>query len=149
MSFDLERRSIETRFEASWADTPIKWPNARLTTKGLDEWVAIFLIPDAVKQVQIGTINNVYRYFSNVVVQVFIKPSIGSNRALDLATKISDIWRTTQFDQITLMTPTIENVGIMEGWYQIDVICKYHRDEYNSVTVIGTGFNPGFNVGFT
>jgi len=133
LTFDAERISLETRFDTNWILTPIKWPNVTLTTKSLNEWVAFSLVQDISRIAQKGSTSNVYRYFGNTVIQIFIRPFIGSARALELATDAATIWRTSQFDNITLHSPRVKNLGIVKGWYQINLTNLYHRDSYKAV----------------
>ena len=132
MSFETERASLETRFYNNWVETPVKWPNVRIDTSGLDEFVAVTLVYDDAKQAQIGSIQHMYRYYAFIVTQVFVTPNSGSRRAYELADLAADIWRAISFDFITIQNPTIKEVGVVDGWYQLDLINPYYRNEYKA-----------------
>jgi hypothetical protein len=124
-----------------------------LDTKSLDEWVCINVIHDKSKIAQTGVEINVNRYYGNIVVQIFVKPNTGLLRAKVLSDYVSDIWRTSQFSGITLSTPEIVEVGILNSWLQLNVQNKYTRSSYEPVSMLYapvavTGFSFGFDTGF-
>ena len=73
-----------------------------------------------------------YRYYAFIVTQVFVTPNSGSRRAYELADLAADIWRAISFDFITIQNPTIKEVGVVDGWYQLDLINPYYRNEYKA-----------------
>lgn len=137
MTFDAERQALETRFEDNWSYTPVHWPNTKLETEGLTEWVRYANIPDSANIAGLGGgSQQLYRYHGMVVVQIFVMPNSGAARALQLAELVSDIWRSARFSGLTMQATKIEIVGINQGWYQIDAISPYHRDSYESRSVL-------------
>ncbi|MDJ0952477.1 MAG: phage tail terminator-like protein [Acidimicrobiia bacterium] len=136
MSFDAERQVIETRFEANWSATPVRYPNVKFSTKDQTEFVAIQHIPDDKMEKSLGTDPVQYRSYGDIVVQIFVKPNSGAARALQLADLVADVWRSAKFSGITVMAPRVAIVGVIEGWYQVDVISPYYRDTYELRSVI-------------
>jgi len=136
LSFETERQLLETRFNDNWSLTPIKWPNVTLTTYGLDEWVAMHILRDPADQALIGNVQHLYRYPGVLAFQVFTVPNTGSRRAKELSTAISDIWRTKPFSGITVLQPIETDLGIVDGWYQLDIVFPYYRNEYRAVSGI-------------
>jgi len=126
--------ALESRFADLWPYTLIKWPNVGLPTASLDEWVCFNHIHDESKIAQVGTSYNVNRYYGVIVVQIFVKPNIGLLRAKVLSDYVSDIWRTFQFSGITINVPEIVEVGILNGWYQLNVQNTYHRSNYEQIS---------------
>jgi hypothetical protein len=147
--FESTKIALESRFADNWTHTSIKWSNILLNTKSLDEWVCINFVPDKSKIAQIGTNVSVYRYFGVIVVQIFVKPNIGLFRAKVLSDYVADIWRTAQFSRITVDVPEIVDVGILNGWYQLNVQNQYFVDDYSARSpLILSGFSLGFSNGF-
>ncbi len=151
MTFEAVTRALESRFADSWPYTSIKWPNVGLPTALLDEWVCFNHIHDESKIAQIGTSYNVNRYYGVIVVQIFVKPNIGLLRAKVLSDYVSDIWRTFQFSGIVIDVPEIVEIGILNGWYQLNVQNNYQRSNYEQIStplVDPMSFSSGFNTGF-
>ena len=136
MTFDTERQSIETRFQDNWTETEVKYANVKFSSKTEQEWVALNIIPDMAKEQSLGTDPVQYRYWGDIVVQIFVKPNSGAARALQLAELVADIFRSAKFDNITVNTPRVAIVGVNDGWYQVDVISPYYRDSYELRSVI-------------
>jgi len=134
LTFETATIELESRFADNWPHTVIKWPNVQLDTKVLDEWVCFNHIHDKSKLAQIGIVSNVNRYYGVIVIQIFVKPNIGLLRAKILSDYVSDIWRTTQFSGLILSTPEIIEVGILKGWYQLNVQNKYQRSSYEVIS---------------
>lgn len=130
MSFSEERKAIEERFQDNWSETAIRYPNTSFSTKDRVEFVSIQHIPDDKKEQSLGTDPVLLRSYGDIVVQIFVKPNSGAARALQLADLVADLWRSARFDGITVKAPRISIVGIVEGWYQVDVISPYYRDTY-------------------
>lgn len=136
MAFEDTRIQLESRFSDNWPHTSIKWPNVKLDTSVLDEWVCFNNVPDESKLAQSGDTINVNRYFGIVVIQIFVSPNIGLLRAKILSDHIADIWRTNQFSGITFETPEIVEVGILDGWYQLNVNNEYSRSSYEAISTL-------------
>ncbi len=136
MSFDTERQAFESRFDTNWSDTSIKWPNVKFTTKEHDEYVAYNNVTDISKEKSMGSDPVLYRYFGDIVIQIFVMPNSGAARALQLAELVSDIWRGALFSGITMMSTYTVTVGIVDGWYQLDVISPYYRDSFELRSVL-------------
>lgn len=136
MSFEAERVALESRFKAGWAETSIRWPNVKFSSKNRSEWVSYNNIQNTAKEKSLGTDPVLYRYFGDIVIQIFVVPNSGASRALQLAELVADIWRSAKFSSITMDVPSTVTVGIIEGWYQINVISPYYRDSFESRSIL-------------
>lgn len=136
MSFEDERLALESRFKAGWAETAIRWPNVKFSSKDKSEWVSYNNIQNTAKEKSLGTDPVLYRYFGDIVIQIFVVPNSGASRALQLAELVADIWRSAKFSGITMDVPSTVSIGIIEGWYQIDVISPYYRDSFESRSIL-------------
>jgi hypothetical protein len=136
LTFDTERQVFESRFDANWVSTDIRWPNTSFSTKDRSEYVAYHNVTDDAKQKSLGGDPVLYRYFGNIVIQIFVVPNSGATRALQLAEQVADVWRSAIFSGITMGAPKTVTVGIVDGWYQLDVISPYHRDSFESRSVL-------------
>jgi len=136
LTFETQERLFETRFDTNWSHTDIKWPNIVFVTKDRTEYVAFTNVTDDVKEKSIGGPTVLYRYFGNIVIQIFVLPNSGATRALQLAELVADIWRSAQFSGITMGATKAVTVGVQDGWYQVDAISPYYRNSFESRSVL-------------
>ena len=136
MTFETQERAFETRFNDNWSHTDIRWPNIAFTTRDRTEFVAFFNITDPVKEKSLGSPTVLYRHFGEIVIQIFVMPNSGATRVLQLAELVSDIWRSAQFNGITMGATSVVTVGVEEGWYQVDAISPYYRNSFESRSVL-------------
>jgi hypothetical protein len=136
-----ERSAIEQRFYTQWAAiTPIKFENVEFVQPEASPWVSLIIQRGSGDQIDIGTSNPTHRYNGVINVQIFTPQltgtrSQGSTAADALADKVSGIFRNAQFSSgalgtIRCRTPRIVVSGNDPyGWYQINVLTPYVRDQ--------------------
>lgn len=136
MNFEQERQALETRFSTLWVDTPIKWPNVHFKTSGLDEFVSLTIVHNDAEQAQQGNLIHLYRYYAFISTQIFVRPNRGSRRAYALADKAVEIWKTRTIEFLHIGVPELVEVGVLEGWFQLNVIHPFYRNEYKTISAI-------------
>lgn len=136
MNTEQERQVLESRFASNWTETSIKWNNVHFDVSGVTEFVTITLIPYDSEQAQIGNFQDLYRYYSIISTQIFTLPNIGSKRAYDLADLASDIWRTNSIGFLTIESPELIEMGVVEGWFQLNLLHPYYRNEYQTASAV-------------
>ena len=62
-------------------------------------------------------------------VQIFVKPDIGSGRALELADTITTLFRAKRIGGIVFLVPKVQKVGVFKDWYQVNVSVEFSREE--------------------
>lgn len=124
MSFLQEKLDIENHFRNNWTDTHICYENDQFT--GDTEWVRISMQNAESFQVTLGD-NPYFRYIGVLFVQIFIKPDVGSGRALFLADKVEAIFRNLTLGKIQFKVPTIDKIPVTEDWYQVNVNIPFYR----------------------
>ena len=132
MSFESEIRTLESKFDQQWSETPVKYPNISLDVSSLSEWVSMIILNDEGRIAQIGSSSNLYRYYGFIVNQVFVRPNTGSRRAFDLADLIATLWRINTISNITILQPVLDTIGVRDGWFQINISHEYRRNEYKT-----------------
>lgn len=135
MSYSSEKRAMEQRFAAAWNHTPIQWPNVAFNPTTLSEWVRISIAGMESFQASMGDDTNLFRYPGLVAVSIFVRPNSGAKRTDELVDAVCDIWRAAQFNGISMKTPYKVEIGVVDGWYQVNVLCSYQRDSYQSRSV--------------
>jgi len=130
MSYAQEQAYITSHFSNMWpAGVGVAYPNVKFDTNNIDEWVRLNIVRGVAYQASMGGDTNVYRHPGNVIVQVFVEPNSGAKRALELADTACAIWRGQQFDGLVFKAPVVIDLGIVAGWYQVNVSCPFYRDE--------------------
>lgn len=136
MTFETQERAFEDRFETNWPHTPIQWPNVAFSSKDKTEFVSFTNITDDTKEKSMGSDPVLYRYFGNIVIQIFVEPNSGATRALKLAELVADIWRSAQFNGINMKATKLVRVGVHKSWYQLDVISPYYVNSFELRSVL-------------
>lgn len=129
MSFADALTTIESRFHSLWdkTDADVTYGNVAFQPRNNFPWVRL--------TVQHGDTNRAavypeyYRSTGVIFAQIFVPPNKGTKLALTLADTVSGIWRGQQFSGVSCLAPSVTDVGVRDGWYQVNVSCPYYRDE--------------------
>lgn len=142
--FDDERQVLEDRFNTLWptlGNTKIKWENAPWDEPKEDPtWVAFSIQTGPGDQISLGD-DARSRYTGTVIIQVFQKERTGTGAANILAGQAADIFRRLEIcvDESGLLRfriPSKVTVGLNNGWFQINVICPYIRDQNHGLNTL-------------
>ncbi len=135
--FENERAAVTTLFKTAWGSTSnVKWPNWTFDEAGqVQPWVAFTLITGDGLQISLGD-KALHRYGGLVIIQVFQKELTGTKEQRLLAGKVSRIFIRKELvlpggGVITFRTPFAKDVGVINGWNQINVHCPYKRSAYH------------------
>lgn len=130
MSYTAELVSVTSTFEAQWAAlTPVAWPNVKFDPDEYEEWVRLVVLNGDANQASMGNDVNLHRFQGTVVVQIFVEPNSGAKRARELADTVCNMFRGKYVDNLLFRTPSQVVIGVVEGRYQINVNCPFHRDD--------------------
>lgn len=130
MSFISESQALHAYFSGTWGETtPVQYENVDFNPVEGQEWVRFLIINGTGFASSIGGMS--HRYPSQVVVEIFTPKNTGPKRSKELAEIVSDMFIDNQFTNpsMTFRTPYIINVGTVDNWHQINVICPFYRDE--------------------
>ena len=128
MSFAAGLTAIESRFHNLWSTS-----DAVVTYGNLDfqppnrPWVRVTVQHGETKRAAVWP--EFYRTPGVIYTQIFVPANIGARKALELADTASGIWRGQQFSSIHCLAPSVNDVGISNGWYQVNVVCPFYHDE--------------------
>lgn len=128
--FESKQTVIEQYFQTGWADrTQIQWENTPgVNPEVFDEFVRFTLQFGDSTRMQIG--GGGYRYFGLLMVQVFVKEGIGSNRGVKLADVVSDLFRDQIVSGVNFAVPYVTKFPNAEkGWFQTQVSTPFYFDE--------------------
>jgi hypothetical protein len=129
--FEDARNAIESRMAANWSTTPIRYENVPFKETA-DPYVALFIRDGEGIQASLGQVA-LRRWPGLIVVQVFVLPDTGTKLAKTYAETIGAIFDRAEFavpngGSITCRIPSIAEVGVTNGWYQVNVTIPFIRD---------------------
>ena len=133
-------KGLETRFSTGWTRTPIKWANVNFViptdvNHNPQPYVAFFLRNGTGEDIVLGSDAPEWRAHGLVMVNIFAPENIG----MGLLRQYADIIRMLFLAQprdftygnsgiIRLRVPTVNEIGIMAGWCQVNVLIPFSND---------------------
>ena len=128
MSFVSEKATIEQYVQTNYASTLVKYENDEMNDSSASEWIRVSTQNADAFQASLGS-NPLFRYVGVLFVQIFVKPDIGSGRALELADTITTLFRAKRIGGIVFLVPKVQKVGVFKDWYQVNVSVEFSREE--------------------
>ena len=128
MSFVAEKSTIEVFLASNYTSTLVKYENDEMNDSTVDEWIRVSTQNAAASQISLGS-NPLFRYRSVLFVQIFVRPDIGSGRALVIADLMTSLFRAKSIGDMTFFVPRIQKVGVNKDWYQVNVSIEFSREE--------------------
>lgn len=128
MPFFDALQSVIQHFATNWTYTPVAYANDAFDTENVAEWARFTDNNSTGSRASLGN-NPLYRYRGIVTVQLFVKPNIGPARVQQLTDFVTSIFRDQRISGTQFYVPRPEVIGMRDGWYQVNVLCPYYRDE--------------------
>ena len=125
-----ELQAIESRFATEWNDrTPVAYHNVPFVPPENPPapWVRLTVLSGQSSQASMGD-TALFRHSGVIDVTVFVPAGTASKGARELVDAVAEIFRRKQFSGITCRAPGFGDVGVRDGWYQINVSFPFHRD---------------------
>jgi len=127
MSFLEEKQVIESYVAANYSATMVNYENVEMNESLVNEWVRVSIQNAGANQIALGDL--VYRYTGVLYFQIFVKPDVGSGRALEIADTLSALFKSKRIGGILFRVPRIQRVGSYKTWYQVNVLVEFSREE--------------------
>lgn len=129
--FSDERKAIESRLAAAWTTTPIRYENIPFAERSTP-YVALFIGNGEGTQVSLGT-PALRRWVGIIMIQIYAPQDSGTNLSKSYADTIGAIFDRAQFSSgnsgtIRCRIPSIQNIGVTNGWNQLNVTVPFIRD---------------------
>lgn len=129
MTAFVAETEIQNHFVTGWDDeTPVAQDNVSFEPQSVTEYVRFVDDNAGARQVSLGD-NPRFRYRGLVTVQAFLKPNTGTSRAMELFDLVTEIFRAQKVGSVQFEVPRMNTVGDRDGWYQVNFLCPYYRDE--------------------
>jgi hypothetical protein len=124
MSYLQEQLDVESFFQIAWTATPAVYENGLSLEE--NEWVRLTVLNGNSKQVTMGD-DPAFRHYGLVVVQIFVRPNIGTGRARELADLVDAMFRNALIANLRFQVPQIRRGPSSPEWYQLNVSTDFHR----------------------
>ncbi len=118
---------LDTIFSGFASGIPIVHDNEKYDGDS-EEWIRLSSQVASAKQKSLGD-NPIYRYRGICYVQIFTKPDTGSGRAMEIVDMVTALLRSKTLNGITFYTPRSHKVGVVNGWYQVNVSTDFYRED--------------------
>lgn len=128
MGFQSSAAQVFQQFKTAWTHTPIVFENEFYDPTNVEEWIRYTDHTSSARRASLGN-NALFRYRGIVAIQTFTKPSIGKGRALELSDYVTNIFRDQKIGATQFYVPYPNVIGTRDGWYQVNVLSPYYRDE--------------------
>lgn len=121
--------ALETYFQENWPHTPIDWENSPLNSNELKEYASFSIQFGDSQIVSLG--QRCYRTVGVIFVQVFVRPSGGAARLLELATNAANLFKVPAIGDSKIVSgPSLtKRPGDAGGWVQATVATDFYFDE--------------------
>jgi hypothetical protein len=130
--FDDAAKAIEARLAAAWTVTPIRYENApfKETTA---PYIALYVLDGEGHQVSLQAAP-LRRWVGIITIQIFVPQDTGTRVAKGYANTLGAIFDRAEFSSgasglIRSRIPSIREIGILNGWYQVNVDVPFIRDK--------------------
>lgn len=126
--FGDSQTTLETFFGSNWATTQVAWENEPFSSTIVDEYVRFSVQFDESYLAALGT--RCHRILGAIAVQVFVRPGVGSARAMQLADAAAALFTNVVVSLHHFTTPRIVKLPAVEPeWYQVQVISDFYIDK--------------------
>lgn len=127
MSYILEKSTIEQFLNSNFLETLIKYENDEMNDE-VNEWIRVSIQNSKAYQASLGS-NPLFRYVGIMFIQIFTKLDIGSGRAVEIADVLTQLFRAKRIGDIVFKVPSLQKIGVSNGWYQVNVSVEFFREE--------------------
>ena len=130
--FDDAAKAIETRLSAAWVTTKIRYVNAPFV-ETRTPYVALFVLDGEGHQISLGAVV-LHRWVGVILMQVFVLQDTGTRLAKTYANTLGAVFDRAEFSSgasglIRCRVPSVQEIGITNGWYQLNVSVPFIRDK--------------------
>lgn len=127
--FEQQLADIETRFAANFTACLVKYPNSNIRP-GANETFCELLVSDIdSNRASIGVDSPLHRNHGVIIANIHVPKGSGTHTARQYADLAADVFRDSQFSGITCRSPDVRDVGDVQGWYVVSMMCAFFRDK--------------------
>jgi hypothetical protein len=140
MSYEIEAKLIETRFNEQWGSTtPIKWDNVDYQPSAETTYVDFQIHNNSSNVVGISGNNNMHRVRGLIAINIYVALNAGTRSGRELADQAAAIFREVEISNsdsseaesmtISCDAANITRLGKIEDWFVYNVTVPFYRNE--------------------
>ena len=140
MSFEIEAKLLETRFDNQWGSTtPVKWDNVDYEPTADTTYVDFQIHNNNADIIGIGGNDNMHRIRGLIAINIFVALNAGTRSGRVLADQAAAIFREVQIsnpdssaaEEMTIFckAANITRLGKVEDWFVYNVTVPFYRNE--------------------
>lgn len=131
VGYEAEASLIRARFEEQWDPrVPVNYPNMPDNKPAArTAWLRLSILPTDARVASIGGPAVRYRHDGDIIAEIHAPENQGSGPALALADDVCAAFRAWRSGELIAWAPRVVVVGNRDGWYVVNVIAPYQRDE--------------------
>lgn len=126
MSWSTEREDIEGRLDTNWSTTPIAFQNVDFDPPDNSEWVRLSILNG---ETVYNTLGGGLEHLGVIMMQIFSPKNIGTATVRGYADTLAGIFENAEFNDVICRAASIDNIGVVNDWYQVNVNIPYYRYE--------------------
>lgn len=120
-----ERKDIESYLNTNFTTTAIKFDNVNFDQRSKTEFVDVFIRPGRKIATTVGGDQITYESRGQLVLSIFVKKGIGTDRARKIADDLQTLFLKKQVGSCTFESSELINVGEQEEWYRNNLYLYY------------------------
>lgn len=127
--YEQELKDIEVRFDANFSSCPVKYPNSNYRPVANETFCELIVSNIDSQRASIGEDSPLHRNHGVIIANIHVPKGTGTHIARRYADAAADVFRDTQFSGITCRSPEVRDVGDVESWYVVSMMCAFFRDK--------------------
>lgn len=142
MKFDVVQQSLEEYVQTNWSDTGIQFDNVAFNADLYTEYLRCTIVFGDTDQPersngQMSLVPRCYRVMGFVILDVFVKPAIGTVRMLELGTIAANLLKSKIVHAVSpLVAPAVnfqvptlaKNTAERHGWVSAQISAPFYYD---------------------
>jgi hypothetical protein len=127
--YEQELKDIETRFAANFTACRVKYPNSNFRPAANEKFCELIVSNIDSARASIGVDSPLHRNHGVIIANIHVPKGTGTHIARQYADAAADVFRDSQFSGITCRSPEVRDVGDVESWYVVSMMCAFFRDK--------------------
>ena len=114
---------------SSWSAKTVAYPNKQFDPPSDDIWFRVAVFPGESRAASLSTATRRWRNQGVLIVEVYVPTGQTDEDAVAIADDVVGFFRGVDLTGIVMQAPSIERVGLDEGFYRMNISIPYHADD--------------------
>lgn len=124
MSFSTIELDIRNRWNAQGFAAPTDYGDPGFITPD-GTWYRLTILHSPELRAEIG--RAAYQASGQIIIQIFTKPELDQKSRADLVDSVAAVYRNTTFNSIYSDEPSPLDLGVVNGWRQVNVSIPFEK----------------------